>query len=181
MKAKYLAVLKIHGFNRITDDAVQKLDFVELLPDVEVRLTMDPEPVCQHFDRAGALLLAILQGATGVQTTEELSRFAAQMNEHALARRKKFGQGVFLTFEGLMEVDLPSNPTQASRELEEFFVVLDTVPAPNSVVRERFRPALEGVIAAFSLNVDEGSQPQIQEVGDLVLFCTEGGKPIYRF
>ena len=95
MKAKYVAVWKLHGANKLASDA-RSLEFARLTnPTLIASVTTKLEPLLLHIDRStaiGTLLLKSLFAPDKDGTLEE--RLAAELDNVKARRAKDIGDRV---------------------------------------------------------------------------------------
>ncbi len=169
MEVRYVAVYRLLGLNKLLGEA-ETQDFV-VLPNINVtvKLTINPEPFCFHLDRSSALATQLLKGLFGRDkdgTLEE--RLEAEIEEVRANRQKSIKTGVFLVFEGRGEVASPN--FKFRRDTDNFAVCFDAFAKDE--VREKFRPALYGVLAAIGLALPERADSQIGFPEELEKFFT---------
>jgi hypothetical protein len=179
MEVRYTAIHKFLGISKLADN-VETQPFVELSElNATTKLTTNPEPFCFHLDRANALATQLLKGLFGTEqagTPEE--RLDAQLEEVRANRQKQSKNGVFVIFEGSGDIESPDFKTR--RDANEYAVCFDAYDKEE--VRERFRPALHGILAAIGLSLPERADTQIEKVGDVsYLVESQSGKYIYSF
>jgi hypothetical protein len=179
MEVRYVAIYRLLGLNKLLGNA-ETQDFV-VLPNVNatVKLTTNPEPFCLHLNRASALATQLLKGLFGQDkdgTLEE--RLAAEIEEVRVNRQKRNKAGVFLVFEGTEDVASPD--FKFRRDTDDFAICFDAFA--KGEVREKFRPALYGTLAAIGLALPQKADPRVEKIGDVsYLIESESGKVIYSF
>ena len=179
MKARYTSIYKLRGANRLPEEA----ESIEVLaspnPSITATLTTNSEPYFLHVDKSAALGTLLLKGIFAPDKEGTLQERLAAEIEDARARRSKLaGTGVFLVFDG--EIEIPSPEFEARRDTDEFSVSLDAIAKPQ--VREKFEPSIQNVIAALSLNLPGDADRKIEKIGEVVyLLDPDSGKPIYAF
>jgi hypothetical protein len=179
MKARYIAVYKLHGANKLAEDAKEFRLAALTSPALSALLTADPESYFLHIDRWAALASQLFKGLFDPQkqgTPEE--RVAAETAAAKARRAEQTSSGVFLVLEG--DTDIPDPAFKARRDLKEFALCLDDVD--RRVIRETFRPTVQIVLAALGLALPENADRRIEKIGDAVhLVDPDTGKPIYVF
>lgn len=178
MEARYTAVYKIQGITGRPDTPDRNL--VEL-PDLNARalLTTDPDRHCFHLDRANAissLMMSVLVGRSEDGDAE--SRITAEVERVKEARNKEHGQGTFLIFTATGEIESPD--LKKRRDFEDFAFCLEAFSGRQ--FRERFRNAVNGVVAALTMGLGDNKSPVVQRVGHRAyLVDDESKKVIYNF
>jgi hypothetical protein len=175
VKARYLTVYKILGFNKLPEDQVSVL-LVDK-PDGKVTLTADPEAYCVHMDRKGGIANALLRGFSGGQKAGDADeRLKAEIDEVKNARQLRTKNGAFLAIEG--ETEVQDANLSATRQFADFGVCLDALPS-GSIAR-RFRPLVSIALAAIGFSVPARADPRVERVGEVsYLVDEETGKLLY--
>lgn len=179
MRARYVAVWKLHGANSLIAEQPDVVLASSTEPVVVAKITADPEPYFFHIDRAGALATQLLKGLFSPEKEgSPAERVAAEIDVVKAGRAKQTRSGIFLVFEGEMDVAL-SDPV-ASQDTEEFTVWFNAVD--KETVRSAFRPFVDATLTACSLSLVANADRQVDKIGDIVyLDNPETKKPIYSF
>jgi len=179
MKVRYTAIYKIHGANKLPNDA-ERVALVALEnPALKAILTTTPNADFVHIDKSAALLTQLLKGIFALDKEGPLEeRLAAEVQEVKARRAKQTEKGVFLVLDG--ETEIPAPEFKHRQDTAEFGISLDDIP--KSPIRESFRRSREGVITALSLSLAGDADRQIEKVGE-VIYLVDGdtSKPIYVF
>jgi hypothetical protein len=179
VKARYIAIYKIHGANKLPDDSERASLLALQSPALTATLTTNPEPDLLHVDKSAALGAQVLKGVFAPDKEGTLEERLAAEIEHARARRaKQTGKAVFLVFDG--ETEIPTPGFKARRDTDEFAVCLDAIS--KAEIRVSFRPSVQGVMTALSLSLPANADRRIEKISDVVyLIDPDNGKPIYAF
>jgi hypothetical protein len=179
VKVRYTAIYKLHGVNKMPEEAECASLLKRQCPALTAILTGNPDPYFVHVDKSAALGTQLLKGVFAPDkegTVQE--RLAAEIEDLKKRRAKHAGTGVFLIFEG--ETDTPTPEFKARTDVDEFAVCLDVIA--KSEIREGFRPSVQSVIAAMSLSLPTTADRRVEKMGDVVyLVDSNNGKPIYTF
>jgi hypothetical protein len=179
MKAKYIAVWKLHGANKLTADA-SSLELARLSdPTLVASVTTNPECHLLHIDRSAAIGTQLLKGlfSPDKEATPE-QRLAAELERVKANRTKRLKDGVFLILEGERDVAAPD--FKFRRDTGEFTVCFDAID--KSAISASFHPLVQAIITALDLSLPANVDHQVERVGELVyLVDPESGNPIYTF
>jgi hypothetical protein len=179
VKVRYIAIYKLHGVNKLPEEA-ECTNVVKLQnPALTVILATNPDPYFLHVDKSAALGAQLLKGIFAPDKEGTLQeRLAAEIEDIKVRRAKRTGTGVFLIFEG--EMDIPTPEFKARRDIDEFAVCFDAIA--KTEIRENFRPSVQSVITALSLSLPTNADRRVEKTGDVVyLVDSDDGKPIYTF
>lgn len=179
MKVQYISVYKLHGANKLPEEA-ESASLVALQhPALTATLTTNPEPYFLHMDRSEGLRTQLLKPLYALKNEGSLEdRLVAEIEGIRASRAKKTGAGVFLVFDG--ETNIPEPELKSRRDYNEFGICIDAIEKPE--ILEAFRPSLHSVITALSLSLPANAARNIEKVGDVVfLVDPDGKKPIYAF
>lgn len=179
MLARYVAVWKLHGANKLATEQPSVTLALLAEPKVTATITTNPEPHFLHIDKAGALATQLLKGlfAPAKEGSPE-ERLAAEIEAVKARRAEQTADGVFLLFEG--EKDVPPPEFTARKDTEEFAICLDAVD--KTEIRAAFRPFVNAALAALSMSLAPNADRQVERIGEAVyLVDLESGKPIYAF
>jgi hypothetical protein len=176
--ARYVAIYKIQGANKLPGGAESIALLTLKNPSISATLTINPEPYLVHINKAGAVATQLLKGmlASGNEGTPE-ERLAAEVEAVKTQTAKEAGTGVFLVLEGQTEIDSPD--FKHRRDLDDYAIDLDGVEKKS--IREEFRPAVQSILAALSLH-QARADPRVQKIGDVIYLVDPAtAKPIYTF
>jgi hypothetical protein len=179
VKVRYIAIYKLHGANRLPDEA-QSLELLALQnPALGATLTTCPEPYFLHLDTSLALGTQLLKGVFAPDKKGTLQeRLAAEIEEVKARRASQTGTGVFLVLNG--EADIPTPEFKARRDTEEFAICIDAVAKPQ--IRGIFGQSTQSVLTALGLTLPPNADRRVQKIGDVVyLVDPDSGKPMYTF
>lgn len=179
VNVRYIAIYKLHGANKLPEEAASAKLLASQSPAVTAILTDAPEPYFIHINKSAALGAQLLQGLFAPdQKGTWQERLAATVEEVKARRTEKTGTGVFLVFDG--ETDIPTPEFGLRRDTDDFAISFDAIA--KSEIRESFRPFVQSVMTALGLSFSEGADRRIEILGDVVfLIDPSDGKPIYDF
>lgn len=179
MLVRYISVWKLHGASRLEGEE-QSLELARFdRPNLSAILTSDPEPHCFEVDQANACATQILKAvfAPDKEGSPE-ERIAAEQDEVAERRRRKFEKGLFLVFIGEAQVTDPD--FRLRRDLDGFAICFDAID--KDALRDKFQHLIRTVITATQLSLDLNWSHRVERVGDAIyLFDADHGKRIYTF
>jgi hypothetical protein len=172
MKVRYVAIFKLHGANKLPEEAECTSLLTLQNPALAATLATNPDPYFLHIDKSAALLKGLFA------PDGEGTRLAAEIEAVKARRAKRTGTGLFLIFEG--DTDIPTPEFKTRRDTDEFAVCFDAISKPE--IRESFRPSVQSVITALSLSLPTNADRRLEKMGDVVyLVDPDNGKPIYTF
>jgi hypothetical protein len=182
MKAKYLAVWKLHGANTLAT-TTNNFELARLSnPTLIAVVTDNPEPYFLHIDQSAAIANQLIRGIAGIGGSDQHGTYdeqiAAEVETAKANRAKETSKGVFLVISGDKDV---ANPNfKLRRDTERFAVCFDAIDKPD--VKEVFRPSLQAVLTAVDLSQATKVDHLIEKVGEVIyLVEPETDKPIYTF
>lgn len=179
MMARYIAVWKLHGANKVVAET-PSLELASLsIPRMIAMITSDPEPHFLHIDKSAVLPLLLGRGlfAPGKEASPE-EQVAAEIEACKAQRAKQSAGGVFLVFEGEKCI---SPPQFTGRwDTDEFALCYD--PDEKTKIRATFYPFVNAALAALGLSLAPDADREVDKVGEAVYFVDpDNGKPIYCF
>lgn len=179
MKACYIAVYRLHGANKMLGEAQSTHVSACDNPKITAALTSNPEPYFLHIDTSSAVGTQLLKGLFSPDkkgTCQE--RLSAEIEEVKARRAKRTVAGVYLVFDG--EVDIPEPDVKTRRDIDEFAISMNGVSKAD--IRKRFVMFVQSVLTALGLSLPLNADHRIEKVGEVVyLVDPVSEKPIYTF
>jgi len=173
MDYRYTTVHRVKGVTFGPD----KID-IDLLNDdsaglrayLTTRLDVHSNEIDEHVAIANVLLNSMFGHSPN--SLEQLSTEVTSIQE---ARRKKYGESVFLVtvVQGVVQ---PFQP-DAEREFDGFIVYLDG--SPNKQIRDKLTERVSQVVASLSFAID--NLLAVEKVTDTVIFYREDGKRVHSY
>lgn len=180
MKARYLAVWKLHGANTLAA-GTSNLELARLSnPTLVAVVTPDPEPFFLQIDQSAVIASRLLNGLIGVFAPNQGGTFeewlARELGNVQASRANQ--KGVFIVFDGETNVSAPN--FRMRKDTETLAVCFDAID--KSEVRELFRPAIQIVTAILGLSLPTNADRQIERIGEVIyLVEPDTEKPIYTY
>lgn len=178
MQARYIAVWKLRGANKLATEE-PSLTLASLAdPQVTATITANPEPHFFHIDKAAALATQLLKGLFAPENGPWEERLAGELGAVRARRAQQTGNGVFVVFDGKKKIPQPD--FTARHDTDEFAVCLDAFD--KTEIRAAFRPFVDAALAALGLSLAPNVDREVERIGGAVyLVDPENGKPIYGF
>ncbi len=179
MKARYHAVYKVHGASGLSK-GIKDENFIEIFePHLTATFTTEPEMYFRDIDRENAVRTQLVKGLFAPETLGAGSievRLESEVGERQSARSKLTNQGLFLVFQGEVEVEEPQ--FKSKQETDSFSVSMDDFPKDE--IKAKFQPVLQGALTAVSLVLPDEANHTFEGIGEAVFLCEEpSSKPVY--
>ncbi len=177
MQGNYVAVYRLHGLGSLPESKDVELLSLSDPAATTVVLTTRPDDYCLHLDRQSAIGTTLL-AVTFTNVQGDFPTVLAAQLKAAKEARDKHGTAVYLVVNSSGDLGEPNFSQRAERD--EFIVCFDAFS--KTVLRDKLRPLVNGVLAAVSLSMQDRYTHQITPVGDVTYAIDPTSqKPIYSF
>ena len=177
MKARYLAVWKLHGANTLA--GTSNLELARLSnPTLVAVVTPDPEPFFLQIDQSAVIAGRLLNGLIRVFAPNQGGTFEewlARELGNVLASRAN-QKGVFIVFDGETNVSAPN--FRMRKDTETLAVCFDAIDK-SEVKRLLLRPAIRIVSNALTFRTNADSK--IERIGEVIYLVNQFRKAIYTY
>jgi hypothetical protein len=179
LQAKYVAIWKLSGANRLATETPRAVLSSLQEPLATATVAKDPTPDFVHIDRASAIATLLLTGLFLPETeSSPKERLANKIAAISASRAQKTEAGVFLVIEGAKDVLAPD--FKARSDTPDFSICFDAIDKKPIV--SAFRPFVDATLFALRLSLRGDTDRQAEKLGEVVyLVEPESDRPVYSF